>query len=359
MRDNTYKEAQYLNEGESLMPLYKDFDDRGYEKIYLPNNNKWEYTHRLFVNDIPRKKMVVHHIDFNKHNNNSENLIVMTWGDHTKLHNEFTIKLNDYAKSDEGRNKSRELMINLWADPVWRAERLLKNKENGYKTSALLLKENRNGFQIFDKEKLQELGHLNGLKSKGKSPSEEAIKKQILSYKTHIENDDDLRNRLNEIRRENFKNYNDKIKSGEEKPTEKQIECRRNNGKNINKKLTNEEKSLRSYKTAYNRWNKDKYSTFEEYYNTKMFNNHKIFKIESDGIEDVYDLTVEEYHNFALTSGVFVHNCVGYDDFKKWFITMNSWGKSWGDKGFFYIPYDYLTNPNLASDFWVIQIIEI
>jgi len=51
--------------------------------------------------------------------------------------------------------------------------------------------------------------------------------------------------------------------------------------------------------------------------------------------------------------------CVGYDDTKQWFITMNSWGASWGDKGYFYIPYAYLTNPNLASDFWVIQTIEI
>jgi len=51
--------------------------------------------------------------------------------------------------------------------------------------------------------------------------------------------------------------------------------------------------------------------------------------------------------------------CCGYDDTKQWFITMNSWGTSWGDKGYFYIPYSYLTNKNLASDFWVVQQIEI
>jgi len=51
--------------------------------------------------------------------------------------------------------------------------------------------------------------------------------------------------------------------------------------------------------------------------------------------------------------------CVGYDDTKQWFITMNSWGTGWGDKGYFYIPYSYLTNANLASDFWVVQSIEV
>jgi C1A family cysteine protease len=46
---------------------------------------------------------------------------------------------------------------------------------------------------------------------------------------------------------------------------------------------------------------------------------------------------------------------VGYDDRKRRFIMRNSWGRSWGLKGYFYVPYDYLTRPNLASDFWTIR----
>lgn len=46
---------------------------------------------------------------------------------------------------------------------------------------------------------------------------------------------------------------------------------------------------------------------------------------------------------------------VGFDDAKQWFICRNSWGPDWGDKGFCYMPYAYLLNPNLASDFWVIR----
>lgn len=46
---------------------------------------------------------------------------------------------------------------------------------------------------------------------------------------------------------------------------------------------------------------------------------------------------------------------VGYDDSKQVFIVQNSWGTSWGMKGFFTIPYAYLTNPKLASDFWTVR----
>jgi C1A family cysteine protease len=37
---------------------------------------------------------------------------------------------------------------------------------------------------------------------------------------------------------------------------------------------------------------------------------------------------------------------VGYDDSKSRITCQNSWGENWGDKGFFTLPYDYLTNPS-------------
>lgn len=46
---------------------------------------------------------------------------------------------------------------------------------------------------------------------------------------------------------------------------------------------------------------------------------------------------------------------MGYDDEMQCFIVRNSWGTKWGDKGHFYMPYDYLLNRNLSNDFWVVQ----
>jgi len=48
---------------------------------------------------------------------------------------------------------------------------------------------------------------------------------------------------------------------------------------------------------------------------------------------------------------------VGYDDSKKCFIVRNSWGEDWGDKGYFYLPYDYFTDSNLSADFWTIRLV--
>lgn len=44
---------------------------------------------------------------------------------------------------------------------------------------------------------------------------------------------------------------------------------------------------------------------------------------------------------------------VGYNP-TSW-IVANSWGASWGDKGYCYIPLAYLTNLNLADDFWILE----
>lgn len=43
--------------------------------------------------------------------------------------------------------------------------------------------------------------------------------------------------------------------------------------------------------------------------------------------------------------------CVGYDDSTGCLIVMNSWGPAWGNKGFFYLPYGFVTE-GLADDFW-------
>jgi C1A family cysteine protease len=49
---------------------------------------------------------------------------------------------------------------------------------------------------------------------------------------------------------------------------------------------------------------------------------------------------------------------VGYDDTQQRFITRNSWGKDWGDAGYFTMPYAYLLDSNLSDDFWTVRLIQ-
>jgi len=48
---------------------------------------------------------------------------------------------------------------------------------------------------------------------------------------------------------------------------------------------------------------------------------------------------------------------VGYDDRKQMFIVRNSWGSTWGLKGYFMIPYAYLIQSGLSSDYWTIRLV--
>jgi C1A family cysteine protease len=49
---------------------------------------------------------------------------------------------------------------------------------------------------------------------------------------------------------------------------------------------------------------------------------------------------------------------VGYSDAKQWFVVRNSWGPKWGMKGYFTLPYSYLTDAQLADDFWTIRLVQ-
>ena len=45
----------------------------------------------------------------------------------------------------------------------------------------------------------------------------------------------------------------------------------------------------------------------------------------------------------------------GYDLAARRFTVRNSWGAGWGDRGYFTMPFEYLTDPGLAADFWTIR----
>jgi len=74
---------------------------------------------------------------------------------------------------------------------------------------------------------------------------------------------------------------------------------------------------------------------------------------ESDAVAANGIVPMPDVQNENLLGGHAVI-CVGYDDGNKWWIMKNSWGDKWGANGYFYLPYAYLTNLDLAGDIWKI-----
>ena len=129
LRDGSYKNAKDLKSSDSLMPLYTKLyngkDDpnlKGYEILYQPMQNKWGFAHHLsdawnLKKGVYKKSAgkIRHHLDFDKLNNNPDNIQRIQWGDHWALHRDITVwrHRNDpeYVKKlAKGRKK-------FWANP--------------------------------------------------------------------------------------------------------------------------------------------------------------------------------------------------------------------------------------------------
>lgn len=46
---------------------------------------------------------------------------------------------------------------------------------------------------------------------------------------------------------------------------------------------------------------------------------------------------------------------VGYDDHRKAVLVRNSWGPKWGIRGYFWMPYRFISNPEFTHSFWSIR----
>lgn len=79
----------------------------------------------------------------------------------------------------------------------------------------------------------------------------------------------------------------------------------------------------------------------------QLYTSFESARVRSTGIVPIPDSQKE-----ALLGGHCVA-IVGYDDNRRIFILANSWG-NWGNRGYFTLSYDYILNPRLTSNFWIV-----
>ncbi|MBU1000497.1 intein-containing DNA gyrase subunit B [Patescibacteria group bacterium] len=351
--DGTYIEARKLTPKHNLAPLYKKITDRknktplkGYELVFDPKSKKWIYTHVL--SDIYNLQQNIyraangiyrHHKDFNKRNNNPTNIVRLPKEEHPMLHHtniEKTLKRNGVQKraietrrTPENREKARIKSLQKrelfrknakvqWKNPKYKQymlnaylnyyhsnpeyQKSLKERLNKEQVKFWSNKENRkkqservSNFFKTHPERKEILSKL----AKEKWNNKSLLK--LRSKKTKEQWTPEFRIRRKESYNRTFLRKTLKIlKEIQEKEGEIHID----HYNQIRQQTC--DKSLIKLETVANRFFEGDYKRLEQ----AVYNfNHKIKQIVKLKKKiAVYDLEVENTHNFALAAGIFVHN---------------------------------------------------
>ena len=356
LRDGTYKMAKDLIATDSLMPLYKKLSQKGggitidgYERVMNPQSGRWIFTHLLADDYNVRNKIYPptndtnkHHIDFNKLNNNPDNIIRMTHQDHFDYHRkmvahclhradikeksrlahqrqEYKQKISILMSTPKMKKMLSERAVAQWSNPDYKDYMVRKflefynnNEEYRAKNNTLLNK--------IQKEYWSD--------NRNREKQAERVAKYFARHP-------ERRGRLREIAREQWSNKELKLWRSEKTKKQWTDEFRTKRrlaynktylqhslafakkilvqGKNLftaydafRLQLSKKNTNIVKLETLLNRFFAgDKRLLLEAANNF----NHKIKRIEKVLEKmDVYDIEVPDTHNFALASGVFVHN---------------------------------------------------
>ena len=269
MRNGEYKVIKDLQIGESVMPFYQHTNKLGYRSIYNYSHG-WVSEHKLiatqFYGTIDENKCV-HHKNFKHDDNSPFNLEHMLKDDHRAFH----------------ANHNKNV---LWGDENY------ENQLNKMKSHPNYIN--------------RKFHHWDGERSGRNNP---------FFGKTHSDKSNEKRSKtLKEV-------FVDRDQAGEKNPKYrgdltveilkiKATDHYKNNGKLTAWGLVRDigcdysvlQNRLKDSNTDWSSFKNDVVSTL----------NHKIVSIEMVGETDVYDITVEEYHNFA-TDSIISHNTMDMD----------------------------------------------
>lgn len=356
LRDGSYRRADLLSTNDSLMPLYRKLSDmkepnitiQGYEMVWDPKSNYWLFTHLLSDwynrwNSIYKEYDGdhCHHIDFNKLNNNPSNLIRLPADEHLALHKkhisktlhrpEVIDKCRQLRKTPTFRKAMSERMKQPQTQQILSQQAKRQWEDENYKAYMM---EKWSTFYLSNKEYRQQNNSQLFEAQKQYWQNETHRQEQAERTRNHYANNPTARKVLSEQAKLQWKDED--LKAWRQEKTKQQWtpEFREKRAKALSN--TYFQKTLSALKlfssnngdldiAAYNSYRLEtrdksllKFETFCERYfsgnkaqacETVVNYNHKIASIETVTEKiDVYDIEVPNSHNFALASGVFVHN---------------------------------------------------
>ena len=356
LRDGSYKPAALLTPEDSLMPFSRKLSQKnergtglnGYEMVWNPKNDKWIYTHLLA--DFYNLEHGVyqssdgnhrHHMDFNKLNNNPTNIQRLPAEEHLALHRvnlekglhrpdvieksrqvhmseEFRAMMSQRMQQPETRQMLSEQAKAQWEDEAYKAYMAAKWRE---------FYDSNDAYRALNNEQLN--------RAQQEYWSDEANRlAQAERVYNHFANKPEARETHSEIAKQQWQDE-DLLEWRREKTQEQwtpEFRAKRKSALH----QTYYQKTLAALKEVqlqlgyldldiYRRYRcqtRDKsllrFDTFcKRYFDGDEIlareavrnYNHRVVSIERlEERFDVYDIEVPNTHNFALASGIFVHN---------------------------------------------------
>jgi DNA gyrase subunit B len=356
LRDGTFKAAALLTPEDSLMPIHRKVSAKnergtgldGYEMAWNPKNDKWIYTHLLA--DFYNLEHGVyqaedgnhrHHVDFKKRNNNPTNIQRLPAEVHLELHRrhiektlhrpdvieksrqahmteEFRAFMSERMRREDTRQILSKQAQAQWEDEAYKAYMTQKWRE---------FYENNEAYRQENNEQ------LNRIQQEYWSDEENRLA-QSERVRNYFASNPEARERNSILAK---KQWEDKdLLAWRSEKTKEQWTWEFRDKRREKLERTYYWKTIAALKEvqiqtgwvdpevyeSYRRRLKDKsllrWDTFcKRYFNDQELKakkavknyNHRAVSIERlDGVRDVYDIEVPNSHNFALASGVFIHN---------------------------------------------------
>ena len=355
LRDGSYKQAIELAESDSLMPLYRKLSDKrmpgitidGYEMAWNPRSDSWLFTH-ILADWYNRWQGVYaegdgdhcHHVDFNKRNNNPTNIQRLPADQHLALHRTHVAKtLHRPDVIEQGRQlrqteQFRQAMSERMLQPDTR--QLLSEQakaqwaDDGYKaaiTSAWCdFYDTNEAYRTANNEQLDAAQTAYWANDANRQAQAERVRaffvanpqarddlaKQALeqwqdpsllawrSETTKVQWTPEFRAQRKQALEQTYYRKTIAALKGCERDGELDLDCYQ-----TQRQETGDRSLLRFDRFCQRYFGGDKQKVRE----AVAHFNHRVVSVEKLNERiDVYDIEVPHTHNFALASGIFVHN---------------------------------------------------